>query len=222
MAARAEQSTHQAGRRSPGRPKGGDSGLSEDQIVAAAERAIRQHGAQTTLDQIATEAGVTKPVLYRVVGDRAAIASSLSAALTDRINATVAAAGAGGTDPERVFHSIVRGFLEVVDADREIFLFVSSGGLGDDEARRLIDLSANPLAELFASAGSHQHSPTAARTWAYSVVGAFQTVSAIWVHDEFTDIDQLATDLMAFLWPSLERAIAPLTVPGNTNITAAR
>src|SRR5512135_2304476 len=50
------------------------------QLLAAADRVVRRRGPDASMDEIAAEAGVTKPILYRHFGDK----DGLYAALTER------------------------------------------------------------------------------------------------------------------------------------------
>ena len=73
--------------------------------------------------------------------------------------------------------------------------------------RGLIDRSAAQLIELFATARSDAgRDPTAAKTWAYAIVGAFQVVTLMWLRDAYCDIDTVADDLTLLLWPGVETA----------------
>ena len=61
--------TVSSGRR-PGRPAGGKQVVDRELVLDAAERAIRRDGPLVSLEAIAIEAGVTKPVIYARIGDR--------------------------------------------------------------------------------------------------------------------------------------------------------
>ena len=62
-------------RRGPGRPKGGQVVADRTQLLDAAAEAIRTQGPDATMDDIAAGASVTKPILYRTIGDKAALVS---------------------------------------------------------------------------------------------------------------------------------------------------
>lgn len=197
-------------RRRPGRPKGSRVVADRAQLLAAAARSIRTDGPGVTLSNIAAEAGVSKPILYRTIGDKAALTTALSELLIDRIDAAVRSATATSTTPKDGFEAAVRGYLTAVDADRNIYLFVNGGDQNTEQLRELVDRSAQQLLELFTAARTAaglDHS--AARTWAYAVVGAFQTVTTMWLAEEYCDLDLVARDLTQLLWPGVAEAIAP-------------
>ena len=61
------------------------------------------------------------------------------------------------------------------------------------------------MIELFSAAPGLQ-TPTTARTWAYSILGAFQVVTVMWLGSDYSDRDTVAADLTALLWPGIELA----------------
>ena len=62
---------------------------SREQLLDAAERVIAEQGPDATMEEIAAAATVTKPILYRAVGDRAALVNALSEAMIDRISTAI-------------------------------------------------------------------------------------------------------------------------------------
>lgn len=197
--------TADAARRGPGRPKGGQVLVGREQLLDAAVRAIAERGPDATMEEIAAAATVTKPILYRTIGDRAALVNALSEAMIDRITAAIGDALTGYTEPRAQFEAAVRGYLSAVDADRNLFLFVNAGRQETEELRRLVDRSATLMIELF-SAAPGLSEPATARTWAYSILGAFQIVTVMWLDNEYSDRDTVAADLTALLWPGIELA----------------
>ncbi len=157
------------------------------------------------MEEIAAEADVTKPVLYREIGDRAALVSALAEILINRITEAVGDAVVGNVEPRAQLEAAVAGYLSAVDAHRHLFLFVIAGRQRPDEVRHLVEQSATAMIKLFESAPGIATS-TQARTWAYSIVGVFHTVTTMWLGDQYCDRDQLAADLSALLWPALEFA----------------
>ncbi|MEZ5218012.1 MAG: TetR/AcrR family transcriptional regulator [Ilumatobacteraceae bacterium] len=203
MTGRPPPAAERAKRRRPGRPKGGQVVADREQLLTAAMRVIDAHGPEVTLEDIAAGASVSKPILYRTIGDKDALIAALSETLVDRINASVAAATAAAPDPAAGFEAAIRASLHTIQADKHLFLFVN-GGAGSESFRRLVDRSALDMIELFgASRARAGLDPTPARTWAYAVVGAIQVVATMWVRDEFADLDDVGRDLARLIWSGL-------------------
>lgn len=191
-------------KRRPGRPAGGGVVVDRAQLLDAAAHVIRSEGPDATMAEIAAGATVTKPILYRAVGDRGALTFALSEMLVDRIQETVEAERAAATDPRSQFEGAVRGYLSAVDADRNLFLFVNGGSQDTDVVRGLVDRSSEPLVRQFAGARARAgRDPAAAKTWAYAIVGAFQVVTLMWLRDDYCDLDTVTADLTQLLWPGV-------------------
>jgi len=181
--------------------------VDREQLLEAAARVIRSEGPDATMAQIAAGATVTKPILYRAVGDRGALTFALSEMLVDRINETVEAERVAATDPRGQFEGAVRGYLSAVDADRNLFLFVNGGSQDTDVVRGLVDRSSELLVRQFAAARARAgRDPVAAKTWAYAIVGAFQVVTLMWLRDDYCDLDTVTDDLTQLLWPGVATA----------------
>ncbi len=157
------------------------------------------------MEDIAAEATVSKPILYRTIGDRAALVVALSEWMIDQITAEITVALEGHTEPRTLFEAAVRGYLAAVDTNRPLFLFVNAGGQPTDQLRRLVDRSAQLMIALFEASPALAADPVATRTWAYSILGSFQIVTVMWLDDDYCELDTLAADLTQLLWPGIER-----------------
>ncbi|MGI9328096.1 MAG: TetR/AcrR family transcriptional regulator, partial [Pseudomonadales bacterium] len=97
--------TEANGPRRPGRPAGrttADGVIADrEMLLAAAEKLIRERGPGISLEAIAVEAGVTKPILYRGVGDRDALVDALAERLATRMAASVTRLVAQASDPRQ-------------------------------------------------------------------------------------------------------------------------
>lgn len=192
-------------RRPPGRPRGGRLLANREELLAAALRAIATQGPDVTMEEIAAEASVSKPILYRTIGDRAAIVSVLSEWMVDQIATEISRALEGQSEPRAQFEAAVRGYLTAVHSNRSLFLFVNAGGQPTPELRRLVDRTATLVIELLSASPLLSAEPLAGRTWAYAIVGAFQIVTVMWLGDDYCGPDTLAADLTRLLWPGVER-----------------
>lgn len=177
--------------------------MGRDDLLEAAERLIRSDGATVTLEAIAAAAGVTKPILYREVGDKAAVVDALAERLVHRINAAVGRALVGATDRADGWRRFVDAYLSVVDAERDLFLFTTTGGAGaEPRLLRMADLSAGPLAAVDGSG-------PADLTRAYAVIGMLHVVTLWWLRDRAVTREQLVEHLVGLLASGLAIGAAP-------------
>ena len=153
------------------------------------------------MEEIAAEAGVTKPIVYRTVGDKAAIGLALAEYLSLRVQAVGSEATASEHDPQMQFMAAVRALFEYLAEEQALFLFVEQGWGSADGSHTalLIERAAQPFIDGFArSAEGAAYTPEAVRTWAYATVGSLRTVANMWVRDRYCDIDELVDHATAF------------------------
>jgi AcrR family transcriptional regulator len=194
--------------RRPGRPagRGRVDGLIADRetLLAAAERLIRKRGPAVSLDAIAIEAGVTKPILYRGVGDRDALVQALALRLAERTADAMARLAAEAAGPRDSLRRLVSGYLEFAAAERHLYLYVTAGGASEDRVRQSL-LLADDAARRFepgiaAYRTTHGADPAVATVWSYAFVGALHFVTLWWLRDEGLAMDTVAEQLTELLW----------------------
>ena len=175
-------------------------------MLDAAERAIAHFGAGVSIEAIAREAGVTKPIVYARVGKRTEVSDALAQRLADRLmEAAAAAIGTRRTGRTQLV-ALIRSNLETLAAHRELFLFVT-GGASEEMPQRTLFLagqSAKPMADQIAvwrkAAGLD---PSVALTWAYGVVGLLNMVSLWWINESDQPAERVAEQLADLLWSGL-------------------
>jgi AcrR family transcriptional regulator len=146
------------------------------------------------MEEIAAEAGVTKPIIYRTVGDKAAIGLALAEHLSLVVEAAASEASASETDPQLRFMAGVRAVFEYLAEEQALFLFVEQGWGSADGSHTalLIERAAEPFIEAFTEAADGAvPPPEAVRTWAYASVGSLRTMANMWVRDRYCDLDDL-------------------------------
>jgi AcrR family transcriptional regulator len=177
-------------------------------VLDAAERVIARDGNGASLEAIAFEAGVTKPVVYARVGGRAALSNALAERLAMRL---VAAAGAemdsNGSLDRTTLAAFFRSSLEMIGAHSELFLYVTRGATEDAPERRLYlaGKSAGPLAVLLSQwRVRNGHDGAVALPWAYAIIGMLNLVSLWWIEEHDRPADVLADQLAELVWPGLD------------------
>jgi AcrR family transcriptional regulator len=195
---------HQPRRR--GRPTGGQPVIDRDAMLDAAERVISRSGNGVSLEAIALEAGVTKPIVYARVGSRADLSNALATRLAERL---IAAAGAE-VDSDALDRTTLAAFfrctLETIDAHRELFLYVTRGA-ADDTSERALYLagkSAVPMAELLSRwRVRHGDDPSVATPWAYAIIGMLNMASLWWIQTRSQPVEALADQLAELVWSGI-------------------
>ena len=192
--------------RRPGRPLGGQLVVDREHVLDAAERVIRRDGAGSSLEAVAVEAGVTKPIVYDRVGGRADLADALAERLSDRMVLATRTALAGETLSQTGLTRFIEANLRTVADHRELFLYVTGGTTEQTAIGRLslAERSTTPLAKTLAVWRSGiQQDPGVAEAWAFGIVGMLQMVSQWWITQEDLSATEVAGQISELLWNGL-------------------
>lgn len=215
MAARKKTSkAHSIAPRRRGRPAGrtlADGVIADrEQLLSAAESLIRDEGPIVSLHAIAARAGVTKPTLYREVGDRDALVLALAQRLSTRMAEALTRLVAEASAPREGLRNLVAGYLDLAARERHLYLFVTAGGPGDDRVAQsllLADGAASQFAEPIAAyRASRGDDPTVATVWSYGLLGAMHFVTLWWLRDQAMDIDTVIDQVTLLLWSGMRLA----------------
>ncbi len=113
-----------------GRPRLTDAQRAEQRarLLQSAMEAIRAHGSDVSIDDIAATAGVSKPVLYGHFGDRLGLADAIAVALADNVT-NEAADAVGGPDADELDFPaavgvIVTSLVDLVEHEPAIYGFL--------------------------------------------------------------------------------------------------
>ncbi len=159
------------------------------------------------MEVIAAAATVTKPILYRTVGDRDALVTALAEIVIDRINEAATVAIAKARSPRSRLRALISAYTEVVENNRNLYLFVIAGGASVDRVSqllRLADRSALPLArQLSAQRTAVGADPDVALPWAFGLIGTLQFATLWWLRDGQISADQLVEHITELLWSGI-------------------
>lgn len=188
------------------------------QVLDAAVRVFSRSGFHdASMDAVADEAGVSKPMVYtHGGGSKEELFARCIRREADRLLTSVSATGDGdgaGTDPRTRLFLGLRAFYATVIAHREGWMVLyrqaragSFAGEVFSARSRIVDRVAELLAD-------ESVDPVAARPVASTLVGAAEGL-ADWYLDGGTGTpDELAEQLMSVLWPGLA-ALRAATSPG--------
>lgn len=192
--------------RRPGRPLGGQLVVDREHVLDAAERVIRRDGAGSSLEAVAVEAGVTKPIVYDRVGGRADLADALAERLANRMVLATRTALAGETLSQTGLTRFIEANLRTVADHRELFLYVTGGSTEQTALGRLslAGMSTQPLAKTLAVWRSGiQQDPGVAEAWAFGIVGMLQMVSQWWITQDDRSAAEVAGQISDLLWNGL-------------------
>lgn len=184
------------------------------ELVEAALRAIRRHGHAVGMDDIAAIAGTSKTVYYRHFGDRtglySAVVESVHRFIGDKLNASLTS----GLAPAELVTGLADAYLGVVEADIEIYRFVTSRPADSPDpvlgiTNRIGDDVAAAFAQWLRAQG---RDPSPASTWGHGVTGFVWAVADRWI---LTEMRRPRADIVAFVQDLFSPAFTHLISPAQ-------
>lgn len=156
-----------------------------------------------SMELIAREAGVTKPIVYRLFGDRDGLLRALGERMAQTVIVEVTAAldGDPGEHPKELLRRAIEAYITLIDTDTEVYRFVTERpgrgatltGLSAEVARAVAVVLGQQLRATGADSG-------AAEPWAFGLVGMVHLSGDWWVRSRTLPRDQLVTYLVDLLW----------------------
>ncbi|HEY1831013.1 MAG TPA: TetR/AcrR family transcriptional regulator [Acidimicrobiales bacterium] len=149
--------------RAPGRPSRTESerSLQRQRLLEQTMVAIRRHGPSVSVDEIAAEAGVSKPVIYAEFGDKAGIADAIALERAEQVERTLIEelAARHTLDTAIAVRLAVNALIGVVVDEPEIYAFIvrsvraADTGLLDNALVRTLHARVGILTSLLAPQG---------------------------------------------------------------------
>jgi AcrR family transcriptional regulator len=192
----------------PGRPRGPrrDRAERRAELLDAAERAIRRTGPKASMDEIAAEAGITKPILYTHFGDKAGLVRALAGRVAEQVNREVTSALARSGEPREVLSSTLAAFCAFIEREPELYRFLlqTARHATDRSGPRLVsDLGSRIAVTLGAGLRRAGADSGAAELWAYSIVGTAFAGAGWWLEHRTLSRDDVVDHLTELLWSGL-------------------
>ena len=185
-------------------------------LVQAAMRAIRRHGPDVAMDDIAAEAGVSKPILYRHFLDKGDLYMAVSETATEQLRAVLLSGLSSEVDPRTLLRVVIEAYLTFIEREPELYRFVVRRSFPDrplprDPVTTNAALIAGALAAIFAEQlCSLGLDPGGAETWAHAGVGMVQAAGDWWLQDRTLSRDQLRDYLLMMAWGALDAILQAL------------
>lgn len=180
-----------------------------EELIQAAIEAVLHHGPEVDMDQVASVAGVSKPVLYRYFADKSQLWIAVSEHISALVVDTVAPAVERVREERDLIEATIDAYLRCIEAQPQFYSFVMdhSGIPGVHElvagsskriAAGLAQVIGDRLRSLGLDAGP-------AEPWAYGLVGFVQSVGDWWmVHGRPIRRAALTEYLTTLLWSGID------------------
>lgn len=211
MVTRAQHSGRSAGRR--------------EELLEAANRVVLRDGPGASMNAIAAEAGITKPILYRHFGDKGGLYRALAVRHTDALLSSLRAALDAPADRRRRVESTLDTYLAAIASHPQVYRFLMHPAeegpageygfdVGQDSAmllRRLGDELGSVIDERLDLGPDGAES---ARVWGHGIVGMMHAAGDWWLKERPCSRAQLVEQLANLLWGRLAAAADREGAPG--------
>ncbi|MFF3324905.1 TetR family transcriptional regulator [Streptomyces sp. NPDC002889] len=180
------------------------------ELLEAAERVVLRDGPQASMNAIAAEAGITKPILYRHFGDKGGLYRALAKRHTDALlNALRAAVDAPADRRERVAATLDT-YLAAIEARPQVYRFLMHPGEDTQTSEQGFDVgrhSAPLLRRLGEELGKviadrvdlGPDGERLARMWGHGVVGMMHAAGDWWLSERPCSRAELVNSLTDLL-----------------------
>jgi AcrR family transcriptional regulator len=183
--------------------------LRRRQVIAEAERLFVERGFHaTSMDELATRVGVSKPVIYDLVGSKELLFHEIMTTIADGLAARVGGAVAAEPDPAKRLDAGALAFFEFVDDHRGAWEALQSSesspvstaiaGIRERQAALVVDLLTQGAEALGVAV-----EPIQIDAAAHAINGAFEALASWWQgHPELAPAD-VAALLTSLVGPGL-------------------
>ena len=178
-------------------------------MLEAADRVFARRGYQaSSMDEIAAEVGVTKPMLYAYFGSKEGLYLASVQRAGEMLAQRLRDVAEGG--PAERLQAGVHAFFTFVDERRSSWavLYREATAGGGPVAVRVASLRgaiAATVSQLFAEMAGAGTDGLEAEPVAHALVGAGESLANWWLDHPEEPVDAMADRLMSFAWLGLER-----------------
>ncbi len=180
------------------------------EFVDAAVRAIGKHGAEVGMDDIAAEAGVSKPVLYRHFSDKSdlyvAVGEWGTELLMERLRPLLAESGS----PNQRIHRLIDAYLGTIEQYPDLYRFVVQRTFADkpvraDPVSAEKTVIANSLSRIL---GEYMRmlglDSGGVEAWSHGLVGMVQASGDWWLERQSMSRGDLTAYLAQIIWYAID------------------
>jgi AcrR family transcriptional regulator len=180
------------------------------EFVEATIAVVAKKGPDVGMEDVAAEAGVSKPVLYRHFTDKSdlylAVGQKATELLMDRMGPALAEDGPIRTRIER----IVDAYLSVIEDNPNLYRFVVKGSFVDRPVEKDVvqedkNLIANALARILGDyLRAFEMDSGGAEPWAHALVGMVQNAGDWWLDRQTMSRANLSDYLATIIWHAID------------------
>ncbi|MFI9201298.1 TetR family transcriptional regulator [Streptomyces sp. NPDC053048] len=184
------------------------------ELLEAADRVVLRDGPGASMNAIAAEAGITKPILYRHFGDKGGLYRALAVRHTDALLAGLRSALDAPTDRRERVETTLDTYLAAIEARPQVYRFLmhpadegTPAEHGFDVGRHsapLLRRMGEELAQVIAErVDLGEDGEELARAWGHGIVGMMHAAGDWWLRERPYARGLLVRHLADLLWGRL-------------------
>lgn len=177
------------------------------ELIAAAVKAIRRLGPSVTMDDIAGEAGVAKPVLYRMFRDKAELYRAVGSSVAgEQLIPALIAELSQRREPRAYVQAMIDTYLRLIESEPELYRFVVHPVLDErqvhpDLVRTYKEVIADHVARVIDSVlPGERDTTTLTQSWSRALVGMVHEAGDWWIEQRTMSRAVLAEQLTDLAW----------------------
>ncbi|RSS83119.1 TetR family transcriptional regulator [Streptomyces sp. WAC06614] len=187
------------------------------ELLEAADRVVLRDGPKASMNAIAAEAGITKPILYRHFGDKAGLYQALAVRHTDALLESLRAALDAPAERRKRVEATLDTYLAAIEARPQVYRFLMHPAEDSHTAERGFDVGLHS-APLLRRLGEELAKVIAervdlgpggdelARVWGHGIVGMMHAAGDWWLGERPCARTALVGGLTDLLWGRLGTA----------------
>ncbi|WP_338899569.1 TetR family transcriptional regulator [Streptomyces sp. TG1A-60] len=195
------------------------------ELLEAADRVVLRDGPGASMNAIAAEAGITKPILYRHFGDKGGLYAALAQRHTDALLDSLRAALDAPAERRQRVEATLDTYLTAIEARPQVYRFLmhpAEGGQPGDQGFDVGRHSAPLLRRMGEELGKvieerldlGSDSRRLARVWGHGIVGMMHAAGDWWLGERPCTRAELVHSLADLLWGRLAAAGDKVGGPG--------
>ncbi|MDH2390740.1 MULTISPECIES: TetR family transcriptional regulator [Streptomyces] len=190
------------------------------ELLEAADRVVLRDGPKASMNAIAAEAGITKPILYRHFGDKGGLYRALAKRHTDALLDALRAALDAPAERRQRVEATLDTYLAAIEARPQVYRFLmhpaeeppvseqaeQSFDVGRHSAPLLRRLGEELAKVIEDRVDLGPESQRLARAWGHGIVGMMHAAGDWWLGERPCPRDELVRSLADLLWGRLAEA----------------
>jgi AcrR family transcriptional regulator len=174
-----------------------------EELLDVAGLVIQRRGVAVSMDEIAAEAGITKPVLYRHFGDKDGLYKALTERYVDQLKKALKPA-TEASEPRDRLAAAIDAYLVYVEREPERYRFLLHASEQPRTAGIVADFRRRHIAECAFTAEDNLRragiDPGFTEPWAECVSGMIRAAGTSWLETRSLPRERLVDYLTTILW----------------------